>query len=107
MLGTLKSAAFSSHLTTRKTEHQLTDVAHTVISLAGRFAKPVRLAPIDLSLHLLHGEQDSVVLPARSIEGAKQWQALGGVVTLYLVPGLGQGINEQALRRVVEHLSQT
>lgn len=51
-------------------------------------------------------QQDGVVSPTRSVEAAKQWQALGGAVTLDLVPGLGHGIDGQALEHVARYLSQ-
>lgn len=83
----------------------LDGAAHTVISLAGRFAEPVRCAPAHVRLHLIHGEQDGVVQTKWSVEAASQWRALGSTVTLDLLPGLGHGIDARALRRVVNHLS--
>ena len=81
-------------------------VAHAVIALAGRFAKPVRHVPPDVRLHLIHGEQDGVVLPQWSIQASTEWSALGGDVTLDLVPDLGHGIDTQALGHVVKYLKQ-
>lgn len=81
-------------------------VADRVMALAGRFAGPVRHAPPDLRLNLIHGEQDGVVLPKWSIQAAAEWSGLGGDVTLDLVPGLGHGIDARVLQRVLEHLPQ-
>lgn len=81
-------------------------VAHAVIALAGRFAKPVRHVPPDVRVHLIHGEQDGVVLPQWSIQASTEWSALGGDVTLDLVPDLGHGIDTQALGHVVKYLKQ-
>lgn len=78
--------------------------AHRVMALAGRFGGPVRRAPPDLRLHLIHGEQDGVVLAKWSTQAAAQWSSLGGDVTLDLVPGLGHGIDARALQRVLDHL---
>ena len=83
-----------------------TEAAHKVISIAGRFAGPVRRAPPAVRLHLIHGEQDGVVLSKWSIEAASQWRALGSTVTLDLVPGLGHGIDGRALRQMVAYLSK-
>jgi phospholipase/carboxylesterase len=80
--------------------------AQTIISLAGRFAEPVRRASPDVRLHLIHGEQDGVVLTKWSVDAANQWRALGGAVTVDLVTGLGHGIDPRALRHVVDHLPQ-
>ena len=85
---------------------QPTQAAHTVISLAERFAEPIRRAPPDVRLHLIHGEQDGVVLPKWSIEAANQWRALGSSVTLDLVPCLGHSIDARSLGLVVIFLSQ-
>lgn len=80
-------------------------LARKVIALAGRFAQPVRQAPADLQFHLIHGEQDGVVLPQWSVQAHQQLEALGAVVTLDLLPGLGHGIDERALGHVIRHLA--
>ena len=67
--------------------------AHTLIAMAGRLAEPARRAPGGVRVHLIHGEEDQVV-PARcSVEAELELRALGGEVTLDLVPGLGHGID--------------
>jgi phospholipase/carboxylesterase len=80
--------------------------ANTVIALAGRFAEPVRQVPPEISIHLIHGDSDGVVMPQWSVEADKQIRALSGRVTLDLIPGMGHGIDERALRHVVDHLPQ-
>jgi len=45
--------------------------ASRVIALSGRFATPVRRAPQKVRFHLIHGEEDRVVPPQFSIEGAQ------------------------------------
>lgn len=85
---------------------QPTEAAQKVISLAGRFAEPVRRAPPNVRLHLIHGEQDGVVLPKWSIEAANQWRTLGSTVTLDLMPGLGHSIDARSLGLVVNYLAQ-
>lgn len=78
--------------------------AGTVVALAGRFAQGVRRAH-SVAVHLIHGEQDKVV-PARwSIEAAAALRALGGRVTLDLVPGLAHGIDSPALQLALNHLA--
>lgn len=83
---------------------QPAQAAHTVIALAGRFAEAVRRAPSDVRIHLIHGESDGVVMSRWSIEADRQLRALGGQVTLDLVPGLGHGIDDRVLRHVLNHL---
>lgn len=80
-------------------------VAGKVIAIAGRFAQTVRLAPNGTQVHLIHGEQDGVVAPEWSIHAHQQLKTLGTNVTLDLLPGLGHGIDERALKLAVGYLS--
>lgn len=79
-------------------------LAGSVVALAGRFAAPVRRAPAGLRFHLVHGEADGVVPARYSVEAAQALQALGGDVTLDLLPGLGHGIDARALGLVTAHV---
>ena len=76
-----------------------------VIAMAGRFAQAVRQAPAGTQVHLIHGEQDAVVLPQWSVQAHQQIGALGGTVTLDLLPGLGHGIDDRALQLAIRHLA--
>lgn len=80
-------------------------LAGKVIAMAGRFAQPVRQAPAGTQVHLIHGEQDGVVLPQWSVQAHQQIGALGGAVTLDLLPGLGHGIDDRALQLAIRHLA--
>ena len=77
-------------------------LASRVIAIAGRFAKPPRLAPPQLSLHLLHGADDRVMPAALASTAAAQWRALGGQASLDIFPGLGHGLDARVLQRVAE-----
>lgn len=79
-------------------------MAARVIAIAGRFAQPPRVAPPQLALHLLHGEQDGVMPAALSTDAARQWRALGGAATVDLFPGLAHGIDARVLQRVAGYL---
>lgn len=76
-------------------------VVFKVIAMAGRFAQAVRQAPAGTQVHLIHGEQDAVVLPQWSVQAHQQIGALGGTVTLDLLPGLGHGIDDRALQLAI------
>lgn len=80
-------------------------MAGRVIAMAGRFAQPPRIAPPQVLLHLLHGEQDRVMPAALAGDAAAQWRVLGGAVTLDLFPGLGHGIDARVARRVTDYLA--
>jgi phospholipase/carboxylesterase len=72
-------------------------LAGRVVAWAGRFAQPPQHAPHRTAVHLIHGEQDPVIQPAHSLAAAQQLQALNAQVTLDRVPGLGHGVDAQAL----------
>lgn len=80
-------------------------LAAKVIAMAGRFAQPARQAPPGMQFHLIHGERDGVILPQWSVQAHQQLGALGGDVTLDLLPGLGHGIDDRALHQVIHYLS--
>ena len=79
-------------------------IAGRLIAIAGRFASPPRLAPTRTALHLMHGEIDRVVPHAMSVEALACLQALGAQATLDSFAGLGHGIDQRVLERVVERM---
>lgn len=68
-------------------------LAARVISIAGRFASPPRVAPTATQVHLLHGDQDTVIDPRHSLRAAETMQALGARVTVEIFPNLGHGVD--------------
>lgn len=93
-------------LSLEATQVEARPIAGRVVALAGRFARPVRRAPAGLRFHLIHGDQDGVVPTRSSIEGAQALQALGGEVTLDVLPGLGHGIGARALELAIGYLGE-
>jgi len=79
--------------------------AERVISIAGRFALPPRLASDRTAIHLLHGDRDHVVPAAFAVEAAAALQAIGTQVSLELFPGLGHGIDERLAQRLRQWLA--
>lgn len=75
-------------------------LAARVISLAGRFASAPRVAPAQTQVHLLHGEQDQVIDPRYSLMAAETLRALGGGVSVELLPNLGHGVDARVASRV-------
>lgn len=86
------------------TQEEAPTLAGQVISLAGRFATPVRQAPAGVRYHLIHGSQDGVVAPQFSQQAADAIRANGGSVTLDLLAGLGHAIDSRVLRLVLGYL---
>lgn len=76
---------------------QAVPLASRVVSMAGRFAEPPRVAPAGVSLHFIHGAQDMVIPAAHSVSVAERLRALGASPTVDVLPGLGHGIDERVL----------
>ena len=79
--------------------------AQRVVSLAGRFAAPVRRATPRTVFHLVHGDQDGVVPHGHSVQAAKELGQFGATVTLDVLPGLGHGIDGRVARLVLAYLA--
>jgi len=79
--------------------------AGRVISIAGRFAKPPRVAPAHARLHLLHGEQDPVMPIASSVDAQAKLQSLGAASTLDRFAGLGHAIDERVVECILRRLA--
>lgn len=79
-------------------------LAGRVIAIAGRFAQPPRLAPLQTTLHLMHGDQDKIMPPVLSAEAVERLNALGAKATLDLFPRLDHGIDQRVMDRVVERM---
>lgn len=77
-----------------------------VAAIAGRFpAAPAR--PLDGGLvHLLHGEQDGMMPVDLSRQAQTQLQALGTATTLDTFAGLGHGLDQRVLQRLVQRLAE-
>lgn len=75
-------------------------LASRVVSMAGRFAQPPRVAPAGTALHFIHGAQDPVIAPACSVDAAERLRALGAEPQVHLLPGLGHGIDGRVLERL-------
>lgn len=71
-----------------------------VISIAGRFASLPCVAPTATQVHLLHGDQDTVIDPRYSLRAAETMQALGARVTVEIFANLGHGVDARVAGRV-------
>jgi phospholipase/carboxylesterase len=78
--------------------------AGRVAAIAGRFAQPPHVNPEGVLIHLLHGEQDTIVPTAQSIKAAAVLQDLGADVSLDLFPGLGHQIDGRVLQSLLDRL---
>ena len=85
---------------------QDTQIARRIIAIAGRFAQPPRVAPVNTVFYLMHGEQDRVMPVRLSVDAERALRALGVQATLDLFPGLGHGIDARVVASIVQRLSQ-
>ena len=83
---------------------QAVPVSAHVVAIAGRFASGPRVAPQSSRLHLLHGEADSVMPIALSIQAVETLRSLGARATLDRFPGLGHSIDARVVKRVIERI---
>lgn len=80
-------------------------IAAGVIAIAGRFATlPARLPTVS-NIVFLHGEQDTVVSPANSVQASQHINAMGGSTKLHLFPDLGHGIDARVLQAARQALA--
>ena len=80
-------------------------IASRVAAIAGRFAQAPRRAPVDVAVHLLHGEQDRVMPIDMSVQAHRELKALGATSTLDRFPGLGHGIDSRVVGAILRDLA--
>jgi phospholipase/carboxylesterase len=81
-------------------------LAARVVSLAGRFATPVRTVPPGLCYHFMHGTHDGVVAPQFAQQASAQIAALGGTATLDMLDDLGHAIDSRESQLLLAYLGQ-
>ena len=79
-------------------------LAGRVVALAGRYARLPSTNPGGTTLFLVHGKADAVIPYGFTVEAARHLVALGADVVADVVPGLGHGIDAEALDLVVRRL---
>jgi phospholipase/carboxylesterase len=80
--------------------------ASRVISIAGRFARPPRHAPMGVVVNLMHGDQDRVMPVDIAVEADRQLRTLGALSTLDRFAGLGHGIDARVVEAIARRMSQ-
>jgi phospholipase/carboxylesterase len=60
--------------------------------------------PTEVTLHLIHGKQDSVITYQHAIEAAQALEAVGSDFTVDVLPNLGHEINNESTARVLQRL---
>jgi phospholipase/carboxylesterase len=79
-------------------------LAGRVLAFSGRHATAPLHAPVDTTVHLLHGLADSVVPPGPARDAAERLVALGGDVTADMLPGIGHELHPRLIAQAIEQL---
>ena len=78
-----------------------------VLAFSGRFAALPDKAPGLTTLHLLHGEEDSVISAEHAQAAHARLVQIEGDVTLDVIPGVGHEINALLSERAIHRLKTT
>lgn len=79
-------------------------LAGRVLAFSGRHTDPPTHAPVDTTIHFLHGLQDSVVPHGPAVVSAQRLVALGGDVTADVVPGIGHELHPALIEKSIDQL---
>ncbi|MED5621471.1 esterase [Ideonella sp. BN130291] len=79
-------------------------LAGRVLGFSGRFARLPEHAPVDTTVHLLHGLKDTVVPPGPVVDAARRLVALGGDVTADVLPDIGHELHPLLVERAIDQL---
>ncbi len=79
--------------------------AARVIAIAGRFAQTPRLAPQDVAIHLVHGEQDHVMPIQLAVDADQALRALGAYSTLDRFSNLGHSIDSRVVDAIARRMA--
>lgn len=80
-------------------------LAGRVVALAGRFTAAPNKPAHPVVIHMLHGDQDTVVAHHHSVAASERLQALGADVTIDVLAGLAHGINEEMAQAIIRRLT--
>jgi phospholipase/carboxylesterase len=81
-------------------------LAGQVVAIAGRFAQPLRHAPKDTIVNLMHGDQDRVMPVGLALDADRQLHTVGATSTLDRFPGLGHGIDARVVEAIARRLKR-
>lgn len=79
-------------------------IAARVIAVSGRFARLPELMASGVTVHLVHGDEDTVMVPAHSIEALAHLAKAGVPTSIDVVPGLGHGIDGRVLGHILNRV---
>lgn len=80
-------------------------LAGRVVALAGRFTAEPNMPAYPVVIHMLHGDQDSVVPHHHTVAAGQRLQALGADATADVIAGLAHGINDEMAQAIIQRLT--
>jgi phospholipase/carboxylesterase len=80
-------------------------LAARVVALSGRYAQLPIHAPVETTLHFIHGKSDAIIHYGHCVAAAERLVGLGGDVTADVIPFLGHEINEEVTAMLVERFT--
>ncbi|MBD8164095.1 esterase [Erwinia persicina] len=82
-------------------------LAGRVVAFSGRYATLPDQAGTRTTIHLIHGDNDTVLPLTHAVAAEERLSALGGDVTLDIIDDLPHAIDERAMRLALERLQFT
>jgi len=82
-------------------------LAGRVVAFSGRYATLPDQAGTRTTIHLIHGDHDTVLPLTHAVAAEERLSALGGDVTLDIIDDLPHAIDERAMRLALERLQFT
>ncbi|WP_435945804.1 esterase [Dryocola sp. BD586] len=83
------------------------ELASRVVAFSGRYAGLPQNIPASVTVHLIHGDEDSVINVKHAVEASEALERIGGDFTLDIVDALGHAIDDRSIRIALDHLRYT
>ena len=80
-------------------------IASRVFAISGRFATLPDVAPIETTVHFLHGKVDAVIPYSHTVSAAHHLRDLGADITAEVLPFIGHELHPDFIERVITKLS--
>ena len=80
------------------------ELAGRVLAFSGAYATMPGHAPPEVSVHILHGQQDGVLPSQDQVAAAKRLVQLGADITADILPGIGHELHNDLIERALEQL---
>ena len=79
-------------------------LAGRVLAFSGRHGRAPTHVPLDTTVHLFHGMDDTVIPAAAAVDSAQTLLALGGDVTADVLPGIAHDLHPLLMDKAIEQL---